>query len=314
MDIEVFPASELPIALGAVRAIDPAPTPVQDRFLETIARLHRTSLDARTLPVPSPAALAAAITDPHRRKRLLQLAVVMTMVDGEVERAPAASVAALARTLGVDEAATDTLRSLAAHRQLLTRVDLTRRLLGRYLAEAWHEEKLGGLRRMMGPLLGSQPDEPEVSWRYKQLGLLPEGTFGRAFWQHCTTRRFGFPGEPSGIPERMVFHDLGHVLSGYDTNPEGEIQQAAFQSGFIRNDGFAFLFFGIIQFHLGVKITPIAEPEVGYLDVDKVLTALQRGAACRVDLSDHWDFWPAFSRPLEEVRAELGIPALPRAH
>jgi hypothetical protein len=59
-----------------------------------------------------------------------------------------------------------------------------------------------------------------------------------------------------------------------------------------------------------VKITPVAEPEVGLLDVEKVMTALSRGAACTVDLSDHWDFWPLFPRPLEEVRAELGIPAL----
>jgi ubiquinone biosynthesis protein Coq4 len=107
-----------------------------------------------------------------------------------------------------------------------------------------------------------------------------------------------------------VFHDLGHVLAGYGTDPEGEIQQAAFQSGFVRNDGFAFLFFGIVQFHLGVKLTPIADPEVGFFDVDKVMTALARGAACKIDLSDQWDFWPYMARPLDEVRAALGIPPL----
>jgi hypothetical protein len=78
----------------------------------------------------------------------------------------------------------------------------------------------------------------------------------------------------------------------------------------MRNDGFAFLFFGIVQFHLGVKVTPIADPEVGLFDVDKVMTALARGAACKVDLSDRWDFWPLLPRPLDEVRDQLGIPPL----
>jgi hypothetical protein len=50
------------------------------------------------------------------------------------------------------------------------------------------------------------------------------------------------------IPRKL----LGHVLSGYDTDPDGEIQQAAFQAGFVRKDGFMFLFFGIAQFHLGL--------------------------------------------------------------
>jgi len=123
-------------------------------------------------------------------------------------------------------------------------------------------------------------------------------------------RDFSMPGQRNGIPEIAIFHDLGHVLAGYDTDPVGEIQQAAFQAGFVRNDGFMFLFFAIAQFHLGLKITPIADAEVGKLDIEKVMTALARGAACTVDLSDHWDFWPHMPRPLEEVRAELEIPPL----
>jgi len=46
------------------------------------------------------------------------------------------------------------------------------------------------------------------------------------------------------------------------------------------------------------------------LDVEKVAVALARGAACNIDLSDHWDFWPYMPRPLDDVRRELGIPPL----
>jgi ubiquinone biosynthesis protein Coq4 len=161
---------------------------------------------------------------------------------------------------------------------------------------------------MLAPMTGGE--DPEVAWKYKQLGLLPEGTVGREFWEHCTKNRFGVPGEKGGIPERMVFHDFGHVLAGYDTRPESEIQQGAFQGGFVREDGFAFLMFVIIQFHLGVKVTPVSAGYTGLFDVQKVLRAAERGAACKVDLSDHWDPFAVADAPVEQLRTEYGIPAL----
>jgi ubiquinone biosynthesis protein Coq4 len=108
----------------------------------------------------------------------------------------------------------------------------------------------------------------------------------------------------------MVFHDLGHVLSGYGTDPQSEIQQAAFQAGFVRRDGFTFLLFGILQFHIGMRITPVAKGYQGLFDVSRVLTALRRGAACKADLSHGYDLFADKNRPLDEVRRELGIPPL----
>ncbi len=60
------------------------------------------------------------------------------------------------------------------------------------------------------------------------MNQLPERTLGYAFWQNYTQNHFPFPGQAGGIPERLVFQDLGHLLSGYDTTPVGEIQQGAF--------------------------------------------------------------------------------------
>jgi len=45
-------------------------------------------------------------------------------------------------------------------------------------------------------------------------------------------------------------------------------------------------------------------------EVVKVLRAAQRGAACTVDLSDRWDPFTVAEKPLEQVRAEFGIPPL----
>jgi hypothetical protein len=62
--------------------------------------------------------------------------------------------------------------------------------------------------------------------------------------------------------------------------------------------------------HLGVKVTPVTDGYTGLFDVAKVLRAAQRGAACMVDLSDHWDPFAVADAPLEQIRAEYGVPAL----
>ena len=63
-------------------------------------------------------------------------------------------------------------------------------------------------------------------------------------------------------------------------------QQGAFQAGFTREDGFAFLLFAIIQFHLGVQVTPVTGGRTGLFDVAKVVVpALGQGARKTWELS-----------------------------
>jgi hypothetical protein len=138
---------------------------------------------------------------------------------------------------------------------------------------------------------------------------LPAGTLGRGLYDHFRSHDFALPGEKGGLPELMLFHDVGHVVSGYDVDPQGEIQQAAFQAGFARNDGFVFLLFGILQFHIGLRVTPIARGEHGFFDVPRVLEALSRGAACKIDFSDHFDFFRYAPESLDTLRARWGVPA-----
>jgi len=308
VDVIVFDSRELSVALGALRALVPRLSVRQARYIEVVARLHGVALNAKQVAPLANERVAAVIADPHKRGRLVQLAVVMTLVDGELVPEPAAAVAELAAALAVDEQAVRLLPHLVERHRLTTRVMMMRRIMKKFVGEAWRD---GGLRAVYGVLanfFGGGANRATAA-RYAALERYPAGSLGRALWQHCKDNGFKLPGEGGGMPERILFHDLGHLFSGFSTKPEGEIQQAAFQAGFVREDGFAFLFFGIIQFHLGIKITPVAEPEVGYFDVDKVMTALARGAACNVDLSANWDFWAHAARPLAEVRAELGIPA-----
>jgi hypothetical protein len=304
MDLVVWETQEVPYALGALRdvvASNGSITPAERRFIEVIGELHGTAVEVGSLPSVPPGAVAEVITEPHRRKRVVQLATIAAMVEGDVTPAGAAAVRALASALGVKEAGLKVLDDIAQDHRLLTRLDMTRRILGKFGTQAYREEGLAGVGKVLSLFVGGQ-DDPELAWKYRQLGLLPEGTLGREFWEHFTKNRFPLPGEKGGIPERMVYHDFGHVLAGYDTRPEGEIQQGAFQGGFVREDGFVFLMFVIIQFHLGVKVTPMTDGFTGLFDVQKVLRAAQRGAACKIDLSRGWDPFAVADAPVDQLR------------
>ena len=310
MELAFLRPEEVPVSLAALRAIANANgsvTSSEQSLLDLVAEMHGSTVDAE-LPGVSPSEVVSIVTDPHRRKRLLQMAVVMAMVDGEVAPEQEWAVRTLARALEIDDGSVRVLHDVANDSRLLTRVHLTRRLVGPFAADVREREGFAGVKKFFGPVFGLAED-PAMAWRYKQLGLLPAGTLGRAFWEHNTVRGFAFPGEPNGIPERMVFHDFGHVLAGYDTDAPGEIQQGAFQAGFVRNDGFSFLLFVIVQFHMGIKVTPIADAQVGLFDVRKVLHAAARGAACKMDLST-WNHWEWVEKPVNEVRDEFGIPPL----
>jgi len=316
MELAFLNPQQVPAALSALQTVAHGHGRLSDperSLLELVAEIHGMRLELDTLPPFDPDALPALVADAHQRKRLVQMAVVMAMVDGDVSPAQEKAVRVIADALEVDEASLKVLHDVVNDSKLLTRVHMMRRIMGRFVDEAREREGLAGVKKFLGPLFVGGGEDPQLAWRYKQLGLLPEGTVGRTYWEFCTSRRFGFPGEPGGLPERMIFHDFGHVLSGYDTDPEGEMQQGAFQAGFIRTDGFSFLLFVIVQFHLGIKVTPIAEARSGLLDVRKLIRAAERGAACRDDLSARWDHWAWVEMPLEEARERLGIPPLDAA-
>jgi hypothetical protein len=311
MDIVVFRADELATALGALRALEPAPSSEQDRYLALIARLHGASLEPSALPRPSAREAAAIITGPHARKRLVQLGIVMSMVDGAITPASLLGLAELARVLDVNEPGVATLRKAAAGQHTRVRMDVMGRTAGKIVADAYRDAGLIGAFRIVLAFLQWFRD-PEMSARFARLEQAPDGSLGRALWAHCKQPGFRLPGERGGIPERALFHDVGHILAGYGTDSAGEIQQSAFQAGYMREDGFGFMLLGLFHWHLGITITPVSAGVTGYFDVEKVMTALARGAACRVDLSDseQFDFWALAHLPVAQVRAELGVPPL----
>jgi hypothetical protein len=308
MDIHLFKAHELPMVLGALRGVAQANgqfTEAEAAMIEGLAELHGERLEAGALPRVSPEQLACILTDPHRKKRAVQLAIITSLVEGQPTEESSMAVAHLARALDVSDEGLRVLDRVAHERSMLARFDMVRRIQ-RFVGNG------GGpsfVRLALPTLLGLNGDDA-VAARYQALAELPVGTLGRNLYDHYREHGFALPGEKSGLPELLLFHDVGHIISGYDVDPQGEIQQAAFQAGFVRTDGFVFLLFGILQFHIGLRITPIARSEQGYFDVPKVLRALSRGAACQVDFSDHFDFFAHAHEPVALLRERWGVPPL----
>ena len=308
MDLKVFPPSELDVVLRALRNVavaNDAFTESERDFVQSVALMHGASVEPdRLLPVTFEE-VARGVVDPHRRKRAVQLAIVMALVEGDPSDATQQSVQALATALDIPERGLRVLYDMSHGHVMAARFEMVRRI--RSFAQG--VDGFPGFLKLALSLVGIGGEDPVLAGRYRALEGCAPGTFGRAFYDHIVDNGFAFPGEKYGVGA-MVFHDVGHVFSGYGVEPDGEIQQAAFQAGFTRNDGFLFLLFGVLQFHLGLRITPVAKGQRGFFDVKAVLRAVERGAACRVDFGAGFDIFAHADMPLGELRRRLEIPPL----
>ena len=238
-----------------------------------------------------------------------QALLVVAAIDGEVTAPELAAIREYAAALSVSEPRLANLKQIADGHFRLAKMDLLRKSDMIHVAarKACEARGVRGLWNLATSMYGLSTD-PELAWRYKSLGLLPEGTFGRAYWAHMTQRRYSLPGEPMAFPEELVKHDLAHVLGGYDTDPTGECEVVAFISGFMQTDPFSYLFMIVVHMQLGVHVfegTPLAHMKV---PPERFVAALARGARVTRDLYDPaWDYWADFPLPLGEVQRKHGV-------
>jgi hypothetical protein len=238
--------------------------------------------------------------------------VVLSLMDGEASPAEAALVGRFARALDVESADLSALSKLADHQLTRARFDIARRFWAREKGLEYAREKgLGWVVRSLAAMAGLRED-PGIAARYRALESAPPGSLGRGYFDFIRGNGYSFPGEKGSPPEMISLHDLTHVLSGYGTDPEGELQVLSFHAGCRREekDPFSFLMFGIAEFHLGVALSPVAKGSKGKLDPALMFRALERGAACRIDPTEGWDPWPVMNEPLAVLRERYGISPL----
>lgn len=311
--------AEIHAALAAVRSVvaHDGPWPAGARRLaEAVAWKSGDAIDLDTIAPATARGTSDAIVDPVRRTQLVRLVIVAAMLDGRPSRELAGRVRALADTLGVATPEVVDLELLAAGRLLRMRRHLAPRFWPVGIARA-HARNHGmwSIAKMIFVWLGLAVDRA-IRSRFVALDTLPPDSLGPqllAFWRRAG---FGLPGERRSPPFIVFYHDISHVLAGYGTDPASEVQAGCFQGGYQSADGFTLVFFVLCQFHLGIRVTPIAKAEVGMFDPYRALDAICRGAGMNRDLVDGtWDPWAAMAEPIEVLRTRYHLvpPAAPHA-
>ena len=288
------------------------------RALLTAAQkvILKTDIELDHLSPIEPAELAVKFTEQALSEQLVRGMVVMSLAEGPSTTAQVEKIKKFAKALKVDEPAVKVIYDLAEENILIFRLDFFRRShLKDYISNQYKSH--GGLLGIAKGILGLKGlvEDQELAQGFYNLEKLPEDTFGYALFNQYKDNWFSFPGEKGGCHLGAMFHDCGHVLGGYDTSPEGELQAAAFQSGFRKNkDAFFTFLFAVLIHTAGINVAPMEMPKLlGRIGqeglMEKILNALKRGNAMNTDIGDNWDFWPFVELPLEEVRSRLGVPA-----
>jgi hypothetical protein len=283
--------------------------PSERRMVDAVQRVLGSDFDIDAIEPLGPAEVARLIDDPQIRHQLVCALIVLSLIDGEATEMEAMLVDAFAYALGVEERAVKNLRQAARHETMAVRLDIGRRF--------WSTDKVReriaehGLRAAFDfacSLVGRHEDAA-LAAKFGAMRSLPEGTLGREYVRFLDERGWPLPGERGAVSDIIAYHDMTHVLSGYGTDPEGEVQVACFSAGYRKKDGFAFIIFVLLQFHAGIRMTPVAKAERGLFDVERALRAFQRGAAMNVDLTESWDYWAVAEVPIDELRRRYNIPA-----
>ncbi|WP_133140471.1 hypothetical protein [Legionella genomosp. 1] len=255
-----------------------------------------------------PEELAQQFIDPALRKQFAEAMVVVSTVNGTPKAEQVDLVRAYTKALQVDSSLVDALQKLANQHRVLYAFDVVRHMyIGETISKAWAKEKFKGIYKIVGGMKGFYQDA-ELAKKYHELKEFPDGTLGKEFWRFYDEHQFIFPGEKYGTPVMMTYHDMAHVVGGYDTTPAGELKVASFTAGF-RNVGRPWiLLFIISQFHLGVKTVPIDVPRMtGNFNPEEQFLALKRGSLMNIDLFDNWDYWEVMDQPLEQIRKTFNV-------
>ena len=279
-------------------------------MLAAVQRFFGTDFDTDALSDITPDELAEALPDPQIRRQLIDALIVFALIDGEAEEAEVIAVDDYARALGVADKALRNLAQLARHEHVRVRIDVLRRFWAvDKLRERVQERGLGEVLRFVKANVGRLED-PAMAARFRAWRDLPDGALGREYIRFLDDNGWALPGERGALSDIIVFHDMTHVLSGYGTDPAGEVETACFSAGYRKKEPFTFVLFVLLQFHIGIRVAPAAQAETGHFDVERALTALHRGAAMNLDLTEDWDYHAVADVPIDELRRRYGIPPL----
>jgi len=291
-----------------------SPGPSQRAVMEAAKKvILRIDADIDALPAITPAELAAGFPSPELRRQFVNGMLVVALADGVPSRQTVAKVEEFAEALNVRGPELGNLRQLAEQHMLVFKLDFLRRSqIADIMKDQLAQKGPLGLVKSVLTMRGLMED-PALAARYREWEKLPEDSMGHGLVAFYRKNGFSLPGERKGFPEAGLYHDLCHLLGGYGTDPEGEVEVASFTAGFKRNRPLFIVLFAVLIFSTGVNMRPSKEDftTVGVLGkpgmAERMFAAIERGAQVNQDLSDKWDYWAYAALPLDEVRRRLNI-------
>ena len=313
MDFQIPPPDKVPFGMRAMKTValaDGEFDATERALMEAAQELFGVSIDIDSLELITPEELAREITDPQLRWQLSHGMIVMSLADGNANKDEWKVVEGFARGLEIQSESFETLHKLAEGHFFAARLDVARHFFAREkMTERVRQEGFGWLAQAVASL-ARIVENKELADKYRALEHYPSNSLGKRYFEFIRSNGFQFPGERGGPPEPIVLHDLTHTLGSYGTDPSGELQVIGFHAGYRRANPFTWLFFGLMQFHMGIRIGLLAKGETGHFNPQLMLKALARGAAMNIDLTDKWDPWAVMDRDIDELRAEYNIAPL----
>jgi hypothetical protein len=308
--------SDAQLVLGMVQAAF-APAGGFDELQQAILGGIATSLygvDLADVPMATPEEVGAA--PPLERLHAVHLMIVLEFVEHPLDTKVESPVEHYARGLGVSTVLLRDARRLAHGHFAWMYLDLQRHswyeeeTIKESLRGRWHE-----LVRSKMAYTGVVADRA-IAKKWLALRDCPAGSWGKTVADFYDAHGFPFPGERHGIYELGARHDWVHVLAGYETTPEGELDVFAFIAASMTDErGLVLLAITLGLFqngsirHVGGKRVGNARSDT--LDdegaVGRFTEALRRGNLCPTDVMGSVDIFAHKDDQLDEVREQFGV-------
>ena len=183
-------------------------------------------------------------------------------------------------------------------------------------SRSWIGRRFAGWRQVADELAASPETRAALRERrrlgpfdLRTLGALPKGTLGRAFAEHCAARGIdpnlvSIPADSESdfvMAHLFETHDIWHVMTGWGNDEIGEVGLGGFY--------LAQLALPLIALMLALVLinTVTVRPRSLRARMNALVAGYRSGLAARPLWGRPWD--ALWARPLEELRAELGLDA-----
>lgn len=313
--------------LGAFRSVATAGgvTPLSGHATGAVSSLATLGLGVEppdphllrpVVPAELADSLADSLGDPGLASTAVEILAIAALVDGTLDPGRIDHLLAFARHLGVaDHWLDDVERSLDPDLGPVI-ADMGDRNLRSVTDGRLDVSDIDDISSWLLPYDGDGADD-HLGDRYRELGRLAPGTLGHAFWAFYDDHGFAFPGQPGAVNELFgTPHDCTHLLSGYDTSPQGELLVSTFTARMhpvFPMEGHILPV--IYSWHLGIEFNRLAGSYRGALDAAKLWVAWDRGSRTTSDtFARDFDLWELAVEPLDVVRRAFGVPPLDPEH